>query len=584
MILFYVVYYIDMQTEHRSMMQRMEDRKQLLVLRRENNERKLRNIITIKENMSLPISDLERLRANTLREPEINEKDLLFTNKSTTNNEFDLGEKKLFENISTIADKSTATKIYDQLLIYLSEKQVKTVNVIWATIKNKGNKQFSKGISISAYVDFVITQVDDYENATVANTIAPQIRKDVADAKAQKIIDDKIQDDIDEKARQDKAELLRLQKIQDDADEAERIRLQTLAQQKINDDEAKAKVALTNAKNANISRIKVTVGKIEKQIDNTKNELKIIDDKINANNEELEDKEQELADGKYNLSAKKKALRTNVGSNERAKNEIINDEVFNDGVLLVKPTGTYKKHNDAMIASQTEYDKLIDENKALKIRVKSENKKLNDENKFATKILNKQIIRMEVENKKLDALKNTMTGLGFENNKVTKKHYKKQTNFVGKGSDVNNKQDRYAQLGKNMINVDALRKDNMLIVKYIKNRNLIPDFPKQKVSSSVALIILDFIKFDKIDNMKYESLNNSDKLTLVNFLNASHIEHNIYGVQSKEQIYKVLIGELTAGNNSENIKQTLKKLIEESLIAKEITINQALKVINKFDL
>ncbi len=149
---------------------------------------------------------------------------------------------------------------------------------------------------------------------------------------------------------------------------------------------------------------------------------------------------------------------------------------------------------------------------------------------------------------------------------------------------MNNKQDRYAQLGKNMINVDALRKDNMLIVKYIKNRNLIPDFPKQKVSSSVALIILDFIKFDKIDNMKYESLNNSDKLTLVNFLNASHIEHNIYGVQSKEQIYKVLIGELTAGNNSENIKQTLKKLIEESLIAKEITINQALKVINKFDL
>ena len=415
------------------------------------------------------------------------------------------------------------------------------------------------------------------------NTIAPKVRKDVEDAQAQKIVDDAAQKVIDDTDRADKAEVIRLQKIQDTKDEAARQRLAKIAQDKIKADALKLANENKVLKQQDITTLTQNIRQMSTDYNN-------IEKKLVAIETELNDKTNELNAEKKKLGKLKSVYKNNVKQNTaNGKNKIINDEVFaNDDQKLNSATDTYKKHKKAMDESQIRYDALLAEMLAEKHTIELKNDKLKKNEEQTIKELDTQAQQGILATAQLDKLKSEITGSGFKKQKEPiNRRYKKETNFItGRGVDINeNKKDRYAQFQDNyMINVDALRNENMLIIKYIKNRNLIPEFTKQRVSQDISNLIIDLIKFDKIDNKKYESLNNSDKLTLVNFLNACHVDHNMHTVKTKEQIYQVLIGELRSGNNSENIKHTLKTLIEESLANKEININEALKVINKFDL
>jgi len=569
---------------------RMKLRKELLKQRMINNIRNLKNVNQVKINLGIPLTDLDRMKETTVGNilETARSGDKLIT-KETTSKTNDDSKKVLFENLKKMADNETANKIHAELLTYLNAEQIKTVNLIWAQIDNKSKKTFSRGVTIDKFVDFVIRLEEEYTNDT--DTTAQDLKTKIITTNEQNARDKKIKDDKDAKDTKDAKDAKDAKDKQDkqDAKDAKDAKDAQDAKDKQDAKDAKDAKDKQDADDKNEQ-----IAELEKKMALFEAELVQLKDGATQLNKEIKKKTTKFEKDTEKLNLSFAALgMAEQGLNKTKQRNIENENLISadgkqilnlDGDILKQQTKTLVKHINFVSEAQKLYDKQIMNVSKSKIandqlqEELSETKTAIDANLDAQKDIKKEIAEVN---------KIAGSGIGFKKSQMNKQmkktiikkpKYKKLVNLKygsGISNDNDSNKERYAQLEKFIINIDHLQKKNEIVVKYAKNRNIISKYPKTIVSDNVKNIVLSLLENDEINEKKYKELNTNDKLSLINFMNACHLDYEKYSIDDKNQIFKIMVGEIKAGNNSVQLKDNLKQFLIDSVIQKNITYNEA---------
>ena len=133
-----------------------------------------------------------------------------------------------------------------------------------------------------------------------------------------------------------------------------------------------------------------------------------------------------------------------------------------------------------------------------------------------------------------------------------------------------------------MIDMDLLKAKNIIALKYIKNRNFVPSFPKQIVSQKVADLITEYCETETFNKITFSKLNTCEQRVVFDFVNACHVDVGIDSVQNKNELqeqFEILTGEIAAGNNSVDIKKRLKTVIKQAIMNNQISAKQGLMIL-----
>ena len=569
---------------------RMKLRKELLKQRMINNIRNLKNVNQVKINLGIPLTDLDRMKETTVGNilETARSGDKLIT-KETTSKTNDDSKKVLFENLKKMADNETANKIHAELLTYLNAEQIKTVNLIWAQIDNKSKKTFSRGVTIDKFVDFVIRLEEEYTNDT--DTTAQDLKTKIITTNEQNARDKKIKDDKDAKDTKDAKDAKDTKDKQDKQDTKDAKDAKDAQDAKDKQDAKDAKDAKdkqdADDKNEQIAELEKKMALFEAELVQLKDGATQLNKEIKKKTTKFEKDTEKLNLSFAALGMAEQGLNKTKQRNIENENLISADgkQILNlDGDILKQQTKTLVKHINFVSEAQKLYDKQIMNVSKSKIandqlqEELSETKTAIDANLDAQKDIKKEIAEVN---------KIAGSGIGFKKSQMNKQmkktiikkpKYKKLVNLKygsGISNDNDSNKERYAQLEKFIINIDHLQKKNEIVVKYAKNRNIISKYPKTIVSDNVKNIVLSLLENDEINEKKYKELNTNDKLSLINFMNACHLDYEKYSIDDKNQIFKIMVGEIKAGNNSVQLKDNLKQFLIDSVIQKNITYNEA---------
>lgn len=136
-----------------------------------------------------------------------------------------------------------------------------------------------------------------------------------------------------------------------------------------------------------------------------------------------------------------------------------------------------------------------------------------------------------------------------------------------------------------MVDLDALSKNNMLIVKYVKNRNILRKIPKRKVSKGVADIIYKLCSTGEFNDKEFYDLSKTDQEIVANFINNCHIDVGFDFTTTDEdefdKQYNILVGQMNCGNPSVANKRKFVDLVLMGISTKKIPLQQGLLDIEK---
>ena len=167
----------------------------------------------------------------------------------------------------------------------------------------------------------------------------------------------------------------------------------------------------------------------------------------------------------------------------------------------------------------------------------------------------------------------------FEKYKIKKaiKKEEEDDEQAGEGVTRIKPNDRFVPLGKYQISMDKLRDNIIKVVTMKKNRTGIPHF---YTSSKFKDLILRALKTQKIYSNDIMNLSQEEQAILDTILTRSKADVEIvqedktYNAQSKKHEYmtdrslkrrlKILMGEITAGNNNNDLKREIKLLTQEA--------------------
>ena len=173
-------------------------------------------------------------------------------------------------------------------------------------------------------------------------------------------------------------------------------------------------------------------------------------------------------------------------------------------------------------------------------------------------------------------------GLGFKKIKQNKgKGYKKKLIF-GRGYEKVKK--NLAQINKYYIDLDALNK-NVLKLKYVKNRNIVPNCPIQRgISDDVKNMIIDITE-NNFYKEKYNKLSERDKQIFIDFCNSAHLDVGISldKTNEDEKQLNILYGAYMAGNKDEKIITQIKKLLSKAMKLNKISSKQAISILEDLE-
>ncbi len=171
-----------------------------------------------------------------------------------------------------------------------------------------------------------------------------------------------------------------------------------------------------------------------------------------------------------------------------------------------------------------------------------------------------------------------MKGSGLS--KTASRVYRNNIRFmIGAGAGEvleNRKQPRYVQLNKYMVNMDELEYKNVLVLKYVKNRNVHSKFKQKQVSEDVKSILMELLLNQTFNNILYDKLTNMDKIVIYDFLNACHVDVGLLSMEDKQKVYDTLLGEYQSGNNNPKILSELRSIIVNAIENKEIEVQKGL--------
>ena len=136
-----------------------------------------------------------------------------------------------------------------------------------------------------------------------------------------------------------------------------------------------------------------------------------------------------------------------------------------------------------------------------------------------------------------------------------------------------------------MVNLDQLKNNRILNLKYVSTRQPHPHIKKQSITEPVQQVLLNFIEKDALDKKAYEALNAKEKQFLYDFFNACHIDAGIESESQDEYIkqYDVLLGEWENGNNNPKILNKLKVYINDFVLHKRISLQEGLTMLQSLN-
>lgn len=257
-------------------------------------------------------------------------------------------------------------------------------------------------------------------------------------------------------------------------------------------------------------------------------------------------------------------------------------ETFNNDkqslINKLKKTNAYKKSSITSLEKkknktteeQNKYDELTQLQKQL-----SEVTTLINNSKSYKDLEN--IYKNNPDLKLNEIVKINTTGSGLKKYINPKRIYKKILLF---GSGYNTSKN-LIQINKFYIDMDCLDK-NIIKLKYVKNRNIVPTCPiTYNISNDVKTIIYDIVKNEKFNNELYNKLNQTNKEIIINFCDSCHIDCNISNDNKNElenQI-NILYGEYKAGNK--NSKTQLMNLLKKAMYQNKLSQKTAMALLDK---
>ena len=149
------------------------------------------------------------------------------------------------------------------------------------------------------------------------------------------------------------------------------------------------------------------------------------------------------------------------------------------------------------------------------------------------------------------------------------------------GGNIQSKR-RIVQLNKYYIDMDSLD-NNIIKVKYVKNRNILPNLPiTYNISDDVKNTIID-VTNNKFNKEMYNKMNMTDKELIKAFLNACHISVQGLKLNDKdfEEQLNILYGQYNAGNLS--VKPELIKNIKKAMLLNKISTKQSILLLEKLN-
>ena len=146
----------------------------------------------------------------------------------------------------------------------------------------------------------------------------------------------------------------------------------------------------------------------------------------------------------------------------------------------------------------------------------------------------------------------------------------------------NRKQPRYVQLNKYMVNMDELEYKNIIVLKYVRNRNIHSKYKQKQVSDEVKSILMELLLKETFNHKAYEKLTNLDKIVIYDFLNACHVDVGLLSIEEdKQKVYDTLLGEYQSGNNNPQIIAELRSIIVNAIENREIEVQKGLVMLTE---
>jgi len=174
-----------------------------------------------------------------------------------------------------------------------------------------------------------------------------------------------------------------------------------------------------------------------------------------------------------------------------------------------------------------------------------------------------------------------MTRATTPKKKIKGGRYRKKLIF-GRGYEKVKK--NLAQINKYYIDLDALNK-NVLKLKYVKNRNIVPNCPIQRgISDDVKNMIIDITE-NNFYKEKYNKLSERDKQIFIDFCNSAHLDVGISldKTNEDEKQLNILYGAYMAGNKDEKIITQIKKLLSKAMKLNKISSKQAISILEDLE-
>jgi hypothetical protein len=169
----------------------------------------------------------------------------------------------------------------------------------------------------------------------------------------------------------------------------------------------------------------------------------------------------------------------------------------------------------------------------------------------------------------------SMTGSGVSIKKSKKSVVDNKNEVIKATVKRDRSKNEMGIFGRHIIDLDVLRKKNLVSVKYPSGVNIIK-LKQRRVSNEFKNLLLKFIEDGLFDKTAFNGLDESETDYMVKLARFSNLRLPIQNMSEKEdqdlRRFSILQGEVIAGNNSSQIinelKQLLLKLSNNGLISK----------------
>jgi len=147
----------------------------------------------------------------------------------------------------------------------------------------------------------------------------------------------------------------------------------------------------------------------------------------------------------------------------------------------------------------------------------------------------------------------------------------------------------WIELGSKMVHKQQLENQGLLNVVYKNKFARYPKFPKIHVSDELKDFVLEMIdNGGRFNERYYNQLNASEKEIFYNMMKACDLQHllnhNGDNFKQKQQRYEILIGEISAGNDSKQLKQELRDLVIDFMNTNKVNKERALGILYEYDI